>query len=95
VRSLGETGFTSPIHLLATYAGRASDLAPWLKGAAINDDLSMRLQYLAGMGLNYDQPAVIYSDMLGYRRFPEDIFRGSPDRLETLKMAIAASGRRL
>ncbi len=95
VRSLGETGFTSPIHLLATYAGRASDLAPWLKGAAINEDLSMRLQYLAGMGLNYDQPAVIYSDMLGYRRFPEDIFRGSPDRLETLKMAIAASGRRL
>jgi spermidine synthase len=95
VRSLSETGFTSPISLLATYAGRASDLTPWLKGAAINDDLSMRLQYLAGMGLNYDQPAVIYSDMLGYRKFPEDIFSGSADHLAALKMAIAASGRRL
>jgi hypothetical protein len=81
--------------LLATFAGRASDLAPWVVNAAINDDMSMRLQYLAGMGLNFDAPAVIYSDMLGYRKMPDDIFSGSADRLAALRMAIAASGRRL
>jgi len=94
VQSLGEAGFPSPISLLYTYAGRARDLAPWLAHAAINDDLSMRLQYLAGMGLNFDRPVVIYSDMLGLRRFPEDIFSGSPDRLEAVKAGIASSGRR-
>jgi spermidine synthase len=95
VRSLSETGFTTPISLLRTYAGRASDLAPWLKGAAINDDLSMRLQYMAGMGLNYDEPAVIYSDMLGYRKFPDDMFSGESVRISSLRMAISMSGRRL
>jgi spermidine synthase len=95
VQSLNETRFNSPISLLSTYAGRASDLAPWLQGAPINDDLSMRLQYLAGMGLNYDAPAVIYSDMLGYRKIPEDMFTGSPDRLAAVRMAISTSGRKL
>ena len=95
VRSLNETQFNSPISLLSTYAGRATDLASWLQGAAINDDMSMRLQYLAGMGLNFDAPAVIYSDILGYRRFPENMFSGAPDRLAAVRMAIMTSGRRL
>jgi spermidine synthase len=94
VRSLLPEGFQSPADLLATYAGRASDLAPWLEHADINDDLSMRLQYLAGMGLNFDRPAVIYNDMLAYRRFPSDLFTGSAERIEALRYAFAASRRR-
>ena len=38
--------------MLATYSGRAADLAPWLKNADINRDRNLRLQYLAGMALN-------------------------------------------
>lgn len=93
VRSLLPEGFQSPVDLLATYAGRARDLAPWLEHADINDDLSMRLQYLAGMGVNFDRPAAIYNDMLEYRRFPSDLFTGSPARIDALRYALAASRR--
>jgi len=42
----------SALSLLTTYAGRGPDLRPWLKGGHINRDRNLRLQYLAGMGLN-------------------------------------------
>jgi spermidine synthase len=93
-RSLKMVGFPNAIDLLSTYAGRASELAPWLANAQINGDLNMRLQYLAGMGLNYDRPVVIYGDILRYRTFPEDIFSGSDDHLAQLRLAIAAAGSR-
>src|SRR5262249_6987138 len=50
--SLADVQFNSAFELMATYAGRASDLAPMLAGAEINRDLNMRLQYIAGWGLN-------------------------------------------
>lgn len=53
-QSLAEVNFHSVPQLLGTYAGQASDLKDWLKGAEINRDLNLRLQYLAGMGLNYE-----------------------------------------
>jgi spermidine synthase len=93
-RSLKMVGFPNAIDLLSTYAGRASELAPWLANAQINGDLNMRLQYLAGLGLNYDRPVVIYGDILRYRTFPEDIFSGSDDHLAQLRLAIAAAGSR-
>src|SRR5215831_19361917 len=52
VASLSDVGFHSAVELLATYAGRAQDLRPMLAGAQINNDLNMRLQYIAGLGLN-------------------------------------------
>ena len=51
-QSLAEVGMNSPVDLFATYAGRASDLKEWLSGAAINRDRNLRMQYLAGIGLN-------------------------------------------
>src|SRR3984885_4770943 len=47
-QSMGAVNFHDATDVLATYAGRASDLTPWLAGADINDDMRMRLQYLAG-----------------------------------------------
>ena len=91
-RSLATVGFPNAITLLSTYAGRASGLAPWLANAQINEDLNMRLQYLAGMGLNFDRPVVIYDDILRYRTFPEDLFSGSDDHMAQLRFAIAAAG---
>jgi spermidine synthase len=93
-RSLATVGFPNAITLLSTYAGRASGLAPWLANAQINGDLNMRLQYLAGMGLNFDRPVVIYDDILRYRTFPEDLFSGSDERMAQLRLAIAAAGSR-
>ncbi|HLX43728.1 MAG TPA: fused MFS/spermidine synthase [Bryobacteraceae bacterium] len=91
--SMSLVAFRSPLDLLTTYAGRASDLTPWLQNAQINDDMSMRLQYLAGMGLNFDRPAVIYSDILAFRRFPNDMFTGSEARMAALRFALSSPGR--
>ncbi len=80
-QSLAEVNFHSVPQLLGTYAGRASDLAGWLQGAQINRDLNLRLQYLAGMGLNYDKPGYVYSEMLVRRKPAPEIFSGSPARM--------------
>ncbi len=93
-RSLRSVGFASAVDLLATFAGRGSSLAPWLSDAQINTDLNMRLQYLAGIGLTFDKPAVIYNDILRYRSFPEDMFSGSQDRMAQLRLAITSHGQR-
>ncbi len=87
--SLAEVGMNSPVDLFATYAGRKADLARWLERAPINRDRNLRMQYLAGLGLNLDEAAAIYSGMLAYRRFPEDVFRGSAGRMDSLRRAIA------
>jgi spermidine synthase len=87
-KSLSDVGFLSSIDLLATYAGQTSDLMPWLKDAEINKDRNMRLQYLAGMGLNIYMETQIYQDMLHYRRFPEELFIASDHLLQALKERI-------
>ncbi len=48
--SLANTGFHSAVDLLATYAGRAEDLAPMLTGTQVNDDLNMRSAVPGGNG---------------------------------------------
>jgi spermidine synthase len=75
--SLAETGFHSAVDLLGTYAGGASDLAPMLANAQINDDLNMRLQYMAGLGLNSVNAPQVYREVLSYRKFPGDLLVGS------------------
>jgi spermidine synthase len=89
-KSMRDVGFWSAVGILSTYAGRGSDLAPWLAHAQINNDLNLRLQYLAGMGLDsYNAPG-IYAEMLGVRRFPEGLFTGSAGRLAELRSALGA-----
>ena len=82
----------SPIDLFATYAGRKADLGPWLQGAAINRDSNLRMQYLAGLGLDRDDSREIYADLLKYRRFPEDLFTSAEGRQDSVRRAIE-SGR--
>jgi len=87
-QSLAEVGMNSPVDLFATYAGRAIDLKPWLSGAAINRDRNLRMQYLAGFGLNLDDSAAIYAGLLAYRRFPDDLFISAEGRVGSLREAI-------
>ncbi|HEY6342067.1 MAG TPA: fused MFS/spermidine synthase [Bryobacteraceae bacterium] len=94
-QSLAEVGMNSPEDLFSSYAGRRADLTGWLKGAAINRDRNLRMQYLAGFGLNLDEAAEIYSEILSHRRFPEDIFTGSEGRIDSVRRAIAAADDRL
>jgi spermidine synthase len=87
-QSLGEVGFGSALSLLTTYGGQARDLAPWLANAEINRDSNLRLQYLAGLSLNEYENASIYSEMLKYRRFPENVFVGSPALRDVLRQTL-------
>jgi spermidine synthase len=87
-RSLAEVGFPSAIALFATYAGRATNLAPWLEGARINRDRDLWLQYQAGLESYTEQEADIYQHMEEYRSFPADLFVGS----EALKQRLKEEG---
>ena len=82
--SIGEVGFHSAVEFLATYAGRAQDLKPLLVNAQINDDMNMRLQYIAGLGLNSMSFQKIYKDILSYRVFPESMIAGTGGRMDAL-----------
>jgi spermidine synthase len=90
-QSLREVGMDSYLGLLATYAGQKSDLAEWLQGAAINRDQNLRMQYLAGFGLNLDNSAEIYADLLAHRRFPDTLFTSAEGRVERLRQAFQLS----
>jgi spermidine synthase len=90
-RSMREVGFTSAIAMLSTYAGQEPDLRPWLAGAEVNRDGNLRLQYLAGMALNYGMETAIYNDILSYRRFPIGVFVGSDQSRRALAYALEAN----
>jgi spermidine synthase len=87
-QSLREVGFPSAVSLLGTYAGQEPDLRRWLEGAEINRDGNLRLQYMAGLALNVSREGSIYSEMLTYRRFPENLIIGSDQRKMALRMAM-------
>ena len=87
-QSLREIGFNSAIDLFSTFAGQASDFKGWLADAQINHDRNLRLQFLAGMGLNLYQSGPIYANMIASSRYPENIFMGSPESLQALREAI-------
>jgi len=87
-QSLREVGVLSALDLFSTYAGRAVDLREWLRDASINHDRDLRLEYLAGLGVNQFHSDRIYADMLQYRRFPEDLFTGSQALRQSLREAV-------
>src|SRR5208282_4293733 len=70
------------IDLLATYAGQAPLLKEWSRGAQINTDRNLRLQYLAGMWLNSNLGDRILASILAYYRFPDQTFVGSPEAID-------------
>jgi spermidine synthase len=94
-QSLRDIGMNSATDLFATYAGGASDFAAWLKDAQINRDRNLRLQYLAGQGLNLYRADAIYAEMLNYAQAPPaTLFVGSPDLvLELRRRILVAQGR--
>src|SRR5262249_29250420 len=88
--SISDVGFHSAAEILATYAGRASDLRPYFAGADINDDMNLRLQYLAGLGVNSMAFQKIFGELLNYRKFPPDLFHGSEARIDALRTLLRA-----
>ncbi len=89
--SLADAAFPSAWDLVASYVGRGPDLQPMIAGARINEDLNLRLQYIAGMGVNTVASAQIYREIMQFRKFPEGLLTGSGERMDQLRAMI---GRR-
>ncbi len=90
-QSLMESNFNSTLDVFATYAGSAKDLAPYLKDAELNTDRTLRLQYLAALGLNQYTNASIAEEIFRFKRFPEGLFVASPEWQARLADAIGVS----
>ena len=88
--SLSEVGFHSAAEVFATYAGRAGDLKSYFNGAELNNDMNLRLQYLAGLGVNSMSFQKVFSNVLSYRKFPDDLFHGSDARINALRTLLRA-----
>jgi spermidine synthase len=92
--SLRDVGIHSAADLLGTYAGRRADLEDWLRGAALNTDRNLRLQYLAGAGLNLYRAEEIFRGMTAHGiAFPDELFVGSDASLDALRQAMGVRSR--
>ncbi|MBL0173419.1 MAG: fused MFS/spermidine synthase [Gemmatimonadaceae bacterium] len=87
-QSLREIGFASAIELLSTFAGQGADMGPYLADAQINTDRNLRLQYLAGAGVNAYEQATIYRGILQARQFKPNLFTGGTESLKALWEAV-------
>lgn len=87
--SLAEVRLENVTDLLSTFAGQPDDLSHWLEDAEINVDKNMRLQYLAGIGLNLYENTSIYNNMLSQGvSYPTDLFIGEEQVLTELENKI-------
>jgi len=87
-QSLAEIGFYSATDLLSTFAGQGPDMAPYLADAQINTDRNLRLQYLAGSGVNAYEQATIYEGILRARKYKPNLFTGRPETVSALWNAV-------
>jgi spermidine synthase len=72
--SLADVDIESIVRLLAAYVSQGPDLAEWLEDAQINRERSLRLQYLAGLSMDFEEEAEIYRAVAQYRGYPDNIF---------------------
>ncbi len=93
-KSLADIGMQSAVDLFATYAGSAADMQPWLQDAQINRDRNLRLQYLAGRGLNFYRAGAIFAEMLPFAKDPDGVFTGSDALVQSLHEKIRVAQNR-
>ena len=72
--ALAESNLATIPELLGQFAGRGVDLQPWLADAEINRDLSLRLEYLAGLSLWTVEAKELFAEIVGYRSYPNESF---------------------
>ena len=89
-QSLRDIEINNLYDLFSTYSGSAADLAPYVRGAAVNTDADLKLSYLAGWGINSNLEDYLYRQMIKYRSIPVNVFTGSPEKLAPLMNSFAA-----
>jgi spermidine synthase len=87
-KSLAESKLGSATDLFATYAVGAADLTGWLEGIPVNDDFSLKLEYISGLAFNLQIADSIYAGMVRRHRYPEGLFVAPPEVERQLRERI-------
>jgi spermidine synthase len=82
--SLSWIGCDEAAELFSFYIASGPQLAAWLADAQVNRDANLRLQYLAGLGVNAYEQVPIYRAILAAGDWPEGVFTGSVLRMNRL-----------
>jgi len=90
VKSLNFIGFQNATELYATYLGDQDSMKDWLKGAQLNTDRNMRLQYVAGWAIYSNMADTLYRKVLAMRKLPTPYFTGSPQGMAALNVKMHA-----
>jgi len=85
LRSLADVDIGFLISFLNMYAGQGRDLETWLIDTPVNLDRNLRLQYLAGMSLDWQRADKIYASMARFRKYPENLIIASPETEAALR----------
>src|SRR5690606_10865176 len=88
LRSLTDVGYGSVEALLGNLAATGEQLRSWVADAEINRDRNLRLQYLAGLGVNNYEQAGIYSEILRRGEWPTDVFKGDLSTLSRVRSEV-------
>ena len=70
--------------MFSFYVASGPQLAAWLADAQVNRDANLRLQYLAGLGVNAAEQVPIYRAILAAGDWPEGVFTGNALRMNRL-----------
>lgn len=87
--SLAEAQLGSATALLSTWAGDEETLIPFLADAQINVDVSLRLQYLAGLSLDVYRETEIYAALRNGAAPADGFFVGTQGAIDELLARIA------
>ncbi len=83
--SLADVDVGFLISLLNMYAGQGRDLKTWLIDTPINRDRNLRLQYLAGVSLDWQRADKIYASMARFRKYPDNLITAPPEAEAALR----------
>jgi spermidine synthase len=89
--SLAEIGIPSTIALFSGYSGQKDGLSSWLRGARINRDGNLYLQYIAGFNHDIDDRVAIYHEIDPFRKVPDSLFIADDLWKEDLRKAIESA----
>jgi spermidine synthase len=86
--SFKQVHIASVIDLLSAYGASGKDMMPWLQGAPINRDFSLKLEYISGLAMDQKEADPIYAHMVAGRTFPAGSFTGPPAQVNELRRRI-------
>jgi spermidine synthase len=79
--SMAEVGYGTATQLLRAYVGSLPGVEPWLRGAELNADYSLKLEYAAGLSMHQGTRHGI-GKRLATRSYPEHLLANVPPWME-------------